>query len=116
MSNRLTSFDRFVVNGIIANNAFGITLVENLVSIRSACFTPELYETIRRLIQENDLRSIETINEPERREEFLEVMKFEDQDKRSYIVMVYDSLGLSQDPQIIEIFLSAGKKYESESK
>ena len=39
--------------------------------------------------------------------EYLDIMMFKDQDNKKYIVTVYDSIELSQDPQIIEIYSSS---------
>ena len=66
------------------------------------------YLEIERLIKDGNIEAIKSLtdNKSEVRE-FLDVMIFKDQNKKSYIVTVYDSDELWQDPQVIEIFVIA---------
>jgi hypothetical protein len=99
-------FSAKVREAIIANNEFGILEVSNLESIKSQYFDKDEYEIISKLIRDN---SIELLKEREEKInegfEFLDVMLFEDQNKKRFAVTVYDSNELWQDPQVIEIFL-----------
>lgn len=101
-----SSFDNYVVSGILANNEFGIKEVENLESVWSGNFIQERYNEITRLIKDGkidqvvDLYDIPKGNFPE----YLEIMKFADQDRNMFVVTVYDSNELMQDPQVIDIF------------
>lgn len=105
MENNGNKFDSFVMNSIIANNDFGIEKVEKLQSIISLYFSQELYKEVVGLIEKQDIESIKMVHDPiDKGTEFLEVMTFEDQKGKPFVVTVYDSLELWQDPQVINIF------------
>ena len=101
-------FDSYVINSILANNQFGIKEVSELRSLNDRYFVTEEYSGIEGLIRNKDLEGIELLpnNESEEKEfkQFLHIMFFKDQNLIEYIVTVYDSIALEQDPQVIEIF------------
>lgn len=51
-----------------------------------------------------DLPGIELLVDAGHGDDFLDVMQFNDQNGQSYIVIIYDSLELSQDPEVMEFF------------
>lgn len=100
-----SSFDNFVIRNILANNQSGITSVNELHSISSGNFWHEDYKTIRELIKKGNLELIDDLlKDRERSGEYFELMQFKDQNGLPYLVTVYDSDQLNQDPQVIEIF------------
>lgn len=102
----LSGFDTCVTRGILANNEFGIREVYSLESVWSGGFEQGRYKEIARLIKDGkidqvvDQYDIPKGNFPE----YLEIMKFTDQDRKVFVVTVYDSNELMQDPQVIDIF------------
>jgi hypothetical protein len=111
MYNKENKFDSFVARSILANNQFGITEVFILETLRSLYFDKKEYDIIERLIKEDNIKAIKEISLrgqlPENKNgtsEYLEILRFKDQRGKDYIVTVYDSNELLQDPQIIEIY------------
>lgn len=111
MYNKDNKFDSFVVKSILANNQFGITQVLILEILRSVYFDKKEYDIIEKLIKENNIKAIKEMpirNELQENQneisEYLEILRFKDQRGKDYIVTIYDSNELSQDPQVIEIY------------
>jgi hypothetical protein len=105
MDNGVNKFDSFVIKSIIVNNQFNIKEVNGLVSIKSMSFIKEEYLEIEKLIKQGNIDAVKQWPDSNCNTfEYLDVMSFLDQNGKSYIVTVYDSDELSQDPQIIEIF------------
>ena len=68
-------------------------------------FIREEYEQIEKLIKSDKIKGIIKINENQPRTgEYLDVMEFKDQNQKRYIVTVYDSNMLEQDPEVIKIY------------
>ena len=101
----MKTFESYVTSGILANNEFGIMKVADLETVKSMYFNREDYNIITEIINAGDIGKIldEQVQE-EKSEEFLIIMKFMDQESRQYIVTIYDSIFLEQDPQVIDIF------------
>ncbi|MDF2382469.1 hypothetical protein JMG10_13385 [Nostoc ellipsosporum NOK] len=99
------SFNKYVIRGILATNKFGITQVNGLESIKSTFFTTDEYPLIERYIREKNIEAIKAYNEKrDDKAEYLDIMVFKDQYAAEYIVTVYDSNSLDQDPQVIDIY------------
>ena len=101
------SYEEYVIRGILSNNDFGILEVIGLRSIKSRYFEREKYNSIASLIKEKNLAGVIEMPEGEKNpifQEHLEVMQFRSQSELDFIVTVYDSIELWQDPQIIDIF------------
>lgn len=99
------SLDEYVVRSILANNPFEIKEVTNIESLLSRYFVREEYSMIEEFVKTGNIASIKTfLREQSNTGEFLEVILFEDQKHKKYIVTVYDSILLEQDPQIINIY------------
>jgi len=67
-------------------------------------FDKASYSTIVELIVAGDLDAISDIDIIQKSFEHLEIMLFMDQTKMKYIVTVYSTDALENDPQIIEVF------------
>src|SRR5688572_32313898 len=105
MENSNKSFDSYIVESILTNNEFDIKEVLNLKSIKSLYFTSELYQKVVDLLKKKDIKAIELLEDVgESNGQFLDIMSFIDQSVKNYIVTVYDSIELEQDPQVIDIF------------
>lgn len=103
--NNSSEFITYFVKSLLANNEFGITEVENIEAIASRYFLKNEYLEIVKLIKNGDISGIKALesNDSEERE-YLDVFLFNDQNKNNYLVTVYDSDDLLQDPQVIEVF------------
>ena len=101
------TFDEYVLNGILAINEFGISEVIRLRSIKSMYFEREKYPSITSLIKEKNLGDLSDMPEGNMHptfQEYLEIMQFQSQSGQDYIVTVYDSIELWQNPEVIDIF------------
>jgi len=101
------SNDEYVINGILSNNELGISEVIGLRTIKSMYFEREKYTSIALLIKEKNLGEVIAMPEGHKDptfQEYLEIMQFRSQSDVDFIVTVYDSIELWQDPQVIDIF------------
>jgi hypothetical protein len=100
-----SKYDEYVIKNILANNKFGITGINNLESLKSRYFIADEYPEIENLIVKHNIKEIKLLSDNQSEElEYLDILKFTDQNENSYIVTVYDSNVLEQDPQIIKIY------------
>ncbi len=98
-------YNNYFIRSILANNQFGITEVSNLQSVKTISLIKEEYKEIESLIKAGELAAIKTLHKDKPRTgEYLEVLEFNDQNGKKYIVTVYDSDALEQDLQVIEIY------------
>jgi hypothetical protein len=105
MQQELSKYDALIVKDILANNEFAIQIISDLESIHTRYFVQPEYAEIKKLIQEKNIESIKKFRKDGiKRNEYLDIMTFRDQDKNQYIVTIYDSDELWQDPQVIEIY------------
>lgn len=105
MNRRSSSFDGYVIKNILTNNQFGISEVNNLKSLNSIFFVKEEYDKIKSLFRFGNIEALKTL--PQNQSgigEYLAIMIFIDQNEKKYIVTVYDSIALEQDPQVIDIY------------
>jgi hypothetical protein len=101
------TFDEYVLNRILARSEFGISEVIGLRSIKSMYFEREKYSFIASLIKENNLAALLEMSEGNLDpafQEYLEIMQFRSQSDLNYIVTVYDSIELWQNPEVSDIF------------
>lgn len=101
------TFDGYVVRGILANNLYGITEVSDLRLIKSMYLERANYPHIVSLIQDKDLAQLMKMPEGAQHptfQEYLEIVQFQSQDGQKFVATIYDSIGLWQDPQIVDIF------------
>ncbi len=99
------TYDDYVTRGVLANNDFDINEVNEIKYVKTMSFFFEEYPNIKEMIEKGELDKV--IDLPSSQEdtiEILDIATFSDQHKRMFIVTIYDSLSLEQDPQIIEIF------------
>ena len=105
MSSDTNKFNTYVVRSILANNEFGISDVNEIEVLSSRFFLKNEYPEIVTLIKNGDIKAIKSLPKNSSLEkEYLDVLLFRDQRENKYIVTVYDSDDLIQDPQVIEIF------------
>lgn len=98
-------FNDFVINNVITNNKFGINEINKLENLASRLFLVEEYSDIEKLIGEGNIQAIKLLPDNNSQSgEYLDIYSFEDQNGNKYIVTVYDSIALEQDPQVIEIY------------
>ncbi|MGB8192749.1 MAG: hypothetical protein WCF67_12555 [Chitinophagaceae bacterium] len=105
MTDALNSYDSYVVRSILANNEFNISEVRDLLSLKTRYFVQEEYAEIERMVLNKDIEAIKSL--PDNKAEFgeyLDIVFFRDQENKQYIATVYDSIELTQDPQIIKLY------------
>lgn len=104
------TFDSYVISGILTNNDYEIKEIRNLKSLKSTSYTLEIYQSVIESIQNDNLSRIFHLPElSKEHSEFLDIMEFDDQSGNKYIITVYDSLELTQDPQVLQIFAYSKK-------
>jgi hypothetical protein len=105
MDRNLNSFDSYVEKSILANNEYGIESISGLHSIKSIYFNKNEYPKIEALIMNGQIESLKDFRENQLQEDdYLDVMLFSNQRNEKFIVTVYDSNALEQDPQVIQIY------------
>jgi len=104
MRKEIPTFDSYVIKGILANNEFNIKNIQGLESIKTMNLDRTSYPEIGELIKKKDFKAIRELPIGTRSSEYLEIMKFSDQKNKEYVVTVYSSDELSQDPQVIDLF------------
>ena len=99
-------WDNLIIGSLKANKSFKIDQVNNLESLLSSFFDKELYSKVLKTLKAHDWEGLESYQVYyDFAEEFLEVIKFSDQNNKVYVATIYDSNALEQDPQIIDILL-----------
>lgn len=78
--------------------------VKNLKSERSLLFSSEFYNTVSVSIQQGNFELVNNCETEESCREYLDILTFSSVDGTKYVVTVYDSDELWQDPTIIDIF------------
>jgi predicted patatin/cPLA2 family phospholipase len=101
-----STFESYVNKSILSNNEFGIKEVNNLENVWSGYFEQKRYEEIARLIKEGKIDQLQGLYDTSKDNfsEYLDIMRFKDQNENAFIVTVFDSDELTQDTQVIEIF------------
>lgn len=102
-----SEYDVFIAELILSDREYDIKEVRDLESLKSLSFTEEQYKKIRGLIRKQDWSQINEVNDLPSGEfrEYLDIIRFKDQNDKQYVATIYDSDELFQDPQIIDIFL-----------
>ena len=72
--------------------------------MKSISFDRNQYPEIVNLIKSHGFKQISDLPFGVNDFEFLEIMRFSDQEGNSYIVTVYSTNALENDPQVIDIF------------
>lgn len=105
MSVQINTYLTYVIQGILSINKFGIKKVSNLLSLKTICFLQSEYKEIELLIKEGDIEGVKNFREDQPRTgQYLDIILFIDQDNKQYIVTIFDSEALEQDPQIMEVY------------
>jgi hypothetical protein len=98
-------WNKIIIASLLAAKDFDINEVNNFESLKSLFFDRPTYSMILDLINKREWEKIkifETISGGDF-SEYLDIIKFTDQNQITYIVTIYDNDELWQDPQIIEI-------------
>ena len=94
-----------VTSQVVKKNNFGITKIQDFISLKNLYFDNASYTDILNLLKANNLLAIKNIEEPLKKgfREYLHIITFIDQQQRKFALTVYDSDELWQDPEIIDI-------------
>ena len=102
----LNNYDKLIIKTILSCKDFNIEEVNDFESIKSITFNKEQYTLITCLILEHNWEYIKNIDSDTNGfREYLEIIKFSDQNKKPHIATIYDSDELWQDPQVLDVFL-----------
>lgn len=105
MSREVNLYDEYVIKNILATNQFNIEAVNNLESLKSKPFFKEEYPIIENLIKVGDIEAIKAFSGNGLcTGDYIDVMLFNNEREKKYIVTVYDNDLLGQDPQVIDIY------------
>lgn len=100
----MKTFEEYVTTSILANNEFGIKSVNHLESLNSMALDRKTYPQIEALIKQKDFEKIRALPFGDKDFEHLDILKFEDQNNKPFVVTVYSNDSLESDPQVINIF------------
>ena len=102
---RQNTWNDLVIRAILFDNATEIKEVHNFESIQSLLFDSEKYPRIISLIKSKTLDGLKEFDIEKKNElrEYLDIIKFSDQNNNTYVATIYDNDELWQDPQIIDI-------------
>jgi hypothetical protein len=102
---RQNKWNDLVIRAILFDQDTQIKEVNNFESIQSLLFDSEKYPGIISLIKSKTLDGLKEFDGEKKNElrEYLDIIKFSDQNHNTYVATVYDSDELWQDPQIIDI-------------
>ena len=98
-------FDKYVRSELLTSNQFSIEEVNDLSEIDSLPFSLAEYPKILALIKEHRFDEIQKMSRLYKAHdrEYLIIMKFNDQQESHYIITVYDSDELWQNPRVMDI-------------
>ena len=99
-------YNSFITELILLDSEYNIKEVSDLESVRVLLFSEEHYKKVRSLIKKQDWDQINETKDLSTGEfrEYVNIMRFKDQNRKQYVTTIYDSDELFQDPQIIDIF------------
>lgn len=100
----METYQRIVAAAIILTRP-DLDDVRNIVSIQNLWFSQELYPAIKASIEKLDLTNLPHADRKDGElREYLDISRFEDASGNKYIVTIYDSDELWQDPEILDIW------------
>lgn len=89
---------------ILCTNEFGITEVREMTNIKMMELVRDEYPKILKLVKSKDIDGIKNLPSPATRSgEDISIMQFMDQRGKGYLVIIYDSDELWQDPQVADL-------------
>jgi len=105
MENTPKKFDQFVTKVILTDKEYSFTDVNELQCLKSIQFDFEHYSSVKKLIEEGKWEQVEEVQEQTGElRMYLIIVRFKNQNGKTFIATIYDSDALEQDPQIIDIF------------
>ena len=101
-----SEYDIYIAELILSDTEYNIKEIRDLESIKSLSFSEDRYKQIRGLIKKQDWNQINEVKDLPSADfkEYLDIIRFKDQNGRQYVTTIYDSDELFQVPQIIDIF------------
>jgi hypothetical protein len=105
MALQLKEYEDYIIASFIIIKSLDVNNILEIEHYTTRFFNQSEYLEIEKFIKENELEKVKLMPaNNENSTQFLEIFIIWTIDKKKYIVTVYDSLELTQDPQIIEIF------------
>ncbi|HEV7349854.1 hypothetical protein [Telluribacter sp.] len=104
LTNRNT-YDKAVVEAIMKCKEFSGTEVHNLRRLKSLFYKEDEYQKVIQQVKDKKLEELNELDiHGEGFREYLDIMKFQDQSGTAFIVTIYDSDEMWQDPQVLDVF------------
>lgn len=99
------AFEDYIIKAILANKEFNICEIKDLENIKSMVLLRDKYSSVLELVKLGQVDSIKALDSNENKaSEYLDIYIFKDQENEKYIVTLYDSNELWQDPEVWDIF------------
>ena len=99
------SFDEYVKLAILKTNKFEISEITSLDNKISLVLDRSKYESIVKLVETGETALLKNLDASDKTSgEYLYIYTFFDQNEQEYIVTIYDSNELWQDPELWDIF------------
>ena len=103
---KINTWDKAVIKLLVNDKSLKCDSISNIETLHSLLFDSTKYPAIRSLIEKNDIDNLKQFDNHASKEfsEYLDIIKFADQDNKFYLATIYDSMELWQDPVVLDIF------------
>jgi len=100
-------WNNIVSNQLLEDKRFDIKEVHGIEVVKTMLFDKEIHKMIVELINKRDWQAVQLVPSKVKAEfgEYLDVVKFKDQNQSECVATIYDSDELWQDPEILEVIL-----------
>ena len=105
MNNKTNNFNTYIINAILSQNEFGIKKVTDLKHVKGFSFFQGIYKQVDEIIKNRNFDALfnGTIKE-DKSSEYLIIMSFRNESNKEFIVTIYYSDELWQDPEVVQIY------------
>ena len=100
------TWDKAVIKMLVNEKGLKCDSISNTETLYSLLFDSTKYPAIRSLVEKNETDNLKQFDNHASKEfsEYLDIIKFADQDNRFYLATIYDSMEVWQDPIVLDIF------------
>jgi len=104
--NKTNTWDKAVIKMLVNDKGLKCDSICNAETLYSLLFDSTKYPAIRSLIEKNEIDNLKQFDDHASKKfsEYLDIIKFADQDNKFYLATIYDSMEVWQDPIILDIF------------
>lgn len=105
MAEDIHVYFKYIIKGILSDKDFGITEVSDLKEVKSYFFHPGIQGEVEKRILENNLDGLfDGSIAQAKTSDYYTVMSFKNQHGDLFLVTVYDTEELWDDPVVIKVF------------